>query len=228
MKNTVSVIACNMNEEGSIKQVLEGIPKESVYEVIVVDGASRDKSPEIAKNLGFKVIQQEGKGRGAAFRTGLKNVKGDYVIMLSTDGNERSGDITKIVDKLNEGYDLVIATRFGEGKSKDVTFVRSLGNNFLTWLCNTLTGYKLTDAQNGFRGIKRSAFIDMNIEANRFDIENEMVMKAGKMKLKVAEVPTTEEKREFGESRLNTWKDGWIIFKRILKEASRNPPYRNP
>src|SRR3989344_533435 len=197
MKKIVSVIACNMNEEGSIKQVLESIPKEVVNEVIVVDGASKDKSPEIARKLGFKVIQQEGKGRGNAFRTGLKNVKGDYVIMLSTDGNERSGDIRKIVEKLNEGYDMVIATRFGKGQSKDVTPIRSIGNSFLTSLCNIITGYGLSDAQNGFRGIKREHFIAMNIQANRFDIENEMVVKAGKMKLKVTEIPTIEDKRAY-------------------------------
>src|SRR3989338_6915682 len=161
-----------------------------------------------------------------AFRTGLKYVKGYYIIMLSTDGNERPEDIVKIVNKLNDGYDMVIATRFGKGKSLDVTGVRSFGNNFFTWLCNIFTGYKLTDAQNGFRGIKRSAFLKMNIEANRFDIENEMVMKAGKMKLKVTEIPTVEEKRMYGDSRLNTFKDGYLIFKRILKEEFRKPPYK--
>ena len=227
MKKTVSVIACNMNEEGSIKQVLESIPKDVVNEVIVVDGASKDKSPEIARKLGFKVIQQEGRGRGNAFRTGLKNVKGDYVIMLSTDGNERSGDIRKIVEKLNEGYDMVIATRFGKGQSQDVTVIRNFGNSFLTGLCNLITGYKLSDCQNGFRGIKREHFIAMNIQANRFDIENEMVVKAGKMKLRVTEVPTIEEKRVYGQSRLNTFKDGYIILKRILKEAFNKPPYQN-
>src|SRR3989344_316418 len=227
MKKTVSVIACNMNEEGSIKQVLESIPKDVVDEVIVVDGASKDKSPEIARKLGFKVIHQEGRGRGNAFRTGLKNVKGHYVIMLSTDGNERSGDIKKIVEKLNEGYDMVIATRFGKGQSQDVTVIRNFGNNFLTGLCNLITGYKLSDCQNGFRGIKREHFIAMNIQANRFDIENEMVVKAGKMKLRVTEVPTIEEKRVYGQSRLNTFKDGYIILKRILKEAFNKPPYHN-
>ena len=65
----------------------------------------------------------------------------------------------------------------------------------------------------------------MNIQANRFDIENEMVVKAGKMKLKVTEVPTIEEERAYGQSRLNTFKDGYIILKRILKEAFNKPPY---
>lgn len=226
MGKRVSVIAVNLNEEGTIRQVLEAIPLEIVDEVLVVDGHSSDNSVFIARDLGFKVIAQEGKGRGSAFRTGLKNIDGDYVIMLSTDGNERAGDIKKIVDKLNEGYDMVIATRFGKGSSRDVTIIRSFGNWFFTKLCNLFTGYNLSDAQNGFRGIKKELFELMNIQATRFDIENEMVMKAGKMGLKVIEIPTIEEKRLCGESRLNTWKDGLIIFKRIIKVAFNKPSYK--
>ncbi len=224
-KKKVSVIAVNWNEEGTIKQVLEAIPERIVDEVVVVDGNSKDRSAVIARGMGYKVIQQEGKGRGAAFRTGLKNISGDFVIMLSTDGNERAGDITKIVEKLNEGYDMVIATRFGKGSSTDVTFIRNLGNWFFTNTCNLLTGYRLSDAQNGFRGIKKEHFTAMNIEANRFDIEDEMVMKAGKLGLKITEVPTIEDGREFGKSRLNTIKDGWMILKRIMKVALSKPPY---
>ncbi|MBU1203888.1 MAG: glycosyltransferase family 2 protein, partial [Nanoarchaeota archaeon] len=170
----------------------------------------------------------DGRGRANAFKTGLKHIGSeyDYVVMLSTDGNERPGDIRKIVEKLDEDYDMVIATRFGKGKSKDVTVLRNFGNYFFTVLCNLFTGYKLTDAQNGFRGIRRKAFLDMNIQANRFDIEDEMVMKAGKMKLKVTEIPTIEDEREFGKSRLNTFKDGWLIFKRIINVAFSKPPYR--
>lgn len=227
-KNKVFVIAANWNEEETIGQVLEAIPKDVVDDILVVDGGSKDKSVKVAENLGYKVMQQDGRGRANAFKTGLKHIGSeyDYVVMLSTDGNERPGDIRKIVEKLDEDYDMVIATRFGKGKSKDVTVLRNFGNYFFTVLCNLFTGYKLTDAQNGFRGIRRKAFLDMNIQANRFDIEDEMVMKAGKMKLKVTEIPTIEDEREFGKSRLNTFKDGWLIFKRIINVAFSKPPYR--
>ena len=227
-KNKVFVIAANWNEEETIGQVLEAIPKDVVDDILVVDGGSKDKSVKVAENLGYKVMQQDGRGRANAFKTGLKHIGSeyDYVVMLSTDGNERPGDIRKIVEKLDEGHDMVIATRFGKGKSKDVTVLRNFGNYFFTILCNLFTGYKLTDAQNGFRGIRRNAFLDMNIQANRFDIEDEMVMKAGKMKLKVTEIPTIEDEREFGKSRLNTFKDGWLIFKRIINVAFSKPPYR--
>ena len=220
----ISVVAVNLNEAFTIKKVLETIPKD-VDEVFVVDGYSSDGSPVIARSLGFPVICQEGKGRGCAFRTGFKRATGDVVIMLSTDGNERSGDITKLTDKISEGYDIVIASRFGQGKSLDVTLLRKFGNWFLTKLINLTGGTSLNDTQNGFRAIRKSCLDKMHLDSERFDIEAEITMKAGKLGLKITEVPTIEDNREFGVSHLNTFRDGYKIFKRIIKEAMRLPPY---
>lgn len=223
-KRNVSVIAVNLNEEHTIKKVLSDIPS-CVDEVIVVDGHSKDRSPTIAKEMGFPVILQEGKGRGAAFKTGFKHVKGDIIVLLSTDGNERPGHIEDLVKKINEGYDLVIATRFGIGKSYDVTVIRRFGNWFLTTAINLLGNVKLADSQNGFRAIRKEHLHAMHLEADRFDIEAEITMKAARMRLRIAEVPTIEDNREFGDSNLHTFRDGFLIFKRILKESLRKPPY---
>lgn len=220
----ITVVAANLNEEHTIKKVLQGIPA-FVDEILVIDGNSKDKSPFIARQLGYPVIPQEGKGRGNAFKTGFKHATGDAIIMLSTDGNERAGDITKLVDKIIEGNDLVIASRFGQGKSYDATPIRRFGNWFLTKCTNLTGGTQLYDTQNGFRAIRKTALEKMNLEAEKFDIEAEITMKAGKMSLKIAEIPTVEDNREHGSSNLHTFQDGWKIFKRIIKEARRQPPY---
>ncbi len=220
----ISVVAVNLNEEFTIKKVLEGIPKD-VDEVLVVDGYSRDNSAKIARELGYPVVMQEGRGRGNAFKTGFKTIRGDIIIMLSTDGNERSGDITKLVDKILEGNDLVIASRFGQGKSYDATIVRRFGNWMLTALINLAGRTNLYDTQNGFRALRRNALNKMNLEAASFDIEAEITMKAGKLGCRIAEIPTIEDNREYGQSNLRTFRDGWKIFKRIVKEAMRRPPY---
>ncbi len=223
-KQKISVVAVNLNEEHTIKEVLTNIPA-YVDEILVIDGHSKDKSPDIAKELGFRVILQEGKGRGAAFKTGFRYAQGDIIVMLSTDGNERSGDIDKLVKKIQEGYDLVIATRFGKGKSHDITPIRKIGNWGLTQLINIGAGISIVDSQNGFRAIRKQALDQMNISANGFDIEAEMTMRAGKLKLHIAEIPTIEDERAFGDSHLRTFRDGFIIFKRILKEWVNKPPY---
>lgn len=224
-KGKVSVVAVCLNEAESILKILDNVPKNLVDEILVVDGYSKDNTFEIVKKSGYNIIRQEGKGRGAAFKTGFKKVKGDLVVMLSTDGNERPGDIRKLIDKVNDGYDMVIATRFGLGRSEDVTFIRNIGNYIFTFLCNVAGGLHITDSMNGFRIMRRDALKKMNIESDRFDIEGEITIKAGKLKLKVGEIPTVEDPRLHSDSRLRTFRDGYIILRRIFKEALREPPY---
>jgi glycosyltransferase involved in cell wall biosynthesis len=224
-KKKVSVVAVCLNEAKSILGILNRIPRNMVDEILVVDGHSKDGTFEIVKKAKYKIILQEGKGRGAAFRTGFKVVSGDYVVMLSTDGNERPGDIKRLIEMANDGYDLVIATRFGKGKSDDVTFIRNIGNFIFTKLCNLVGDVHVTDAINGYRLLTKQAIKKMNIESDRFDIEAEMTVKAGKLGLKVGEIPTVEDERMFSDSRLHTVRDGYIILQRIAKEAFRKPPY---
>ncbi len=224
-KPKVSVVAVALNEGKSILKVLKLIPKDVVDEILVVDGHSKDDTVKIAKDAGYNVILQEGKGRGAAFQTGFKKVNGDVVVMLSTDGNERPGDIRKLVERINEGNDLVIATRFGKGKSEDVTFIRIIGNWCFTKMCSILGRVKITDSMNGFRALRKDALDKMNIQSQRFDIEGEITMKAGKLKMRVSEIPTIEDSRDHGDSRLHTFRDGYRIMKTIWKEYRNNPPY---
>lgn len=221
----VSVIAVCLNEEQTIVNILNKIPKDIVDEILVVDGYSTDNTFDLVKKAGYTIILQEGKGRGAAFRHGFKKARGDILVMLSTDGNERPGDIHNLIKKMNDGYDMVIATRFGLGRSEDVTFIRNIGNYLFTWLCNWVAGLHLTDSMNGFRALTKKAIEKMSLDADRFDIEAEITTKAGKLGLRVTEIPTIEDPRAHGKSRLKTWRDGYVILKRIMKEAWRRPPY---
>ena len=194
-KRKVSVVAVSLNEAKTILDVLKKIPKDVVDEILVVDGRSTDGTYEIVKNAGYNIIYQEGKGRGAAFKTGFKKVNGDIIVMLSSDGNERPGDIRQLISKINQGYDMVIATRFKSGKSHDVTITRNFGNWLLTSLCNFAGNLNITDSMNGFRALTADAIKKMNIEADDFSIEGEITVKAGKLGLKVGEIPTIEDKR---------------------------------
>lgn len=224
-KKKVSVVAVCLNEVKTILRILDNIPKNTVDEILVVDGHSTDNTFEIVKKAGYSIIYQKGKGRANAFKTGFRKVSGDSVVMLSTDGNERSADIKKLIEKANSGFDLVIATRFGLGRSEDVTFIRNIGNYFFTMLCNLAGNLHITDSMNGFRILTREAIEKMNIESDRFDIEAEITIKAGKLKLRVGEIPTIEDPRLHSSSRLRTIRDGYIILRRIVKEAFRGPPY---
>jgi glycosyltransferase involved in cell wall biosynthesis len=222
------LMVTNFNEEKSIGEVLDRVPMDLIDGAFVVDGGSTDKSTEIAREKGFEVIQQEGgRGKGKAFSTAIKHIPKDYdyVVILAADGNERAEEIRKLASKIEEGYDFVLATRFGAGKSEDVTPIRWIGNWGLTLIASIIIKKWVTDAQNSLRIVRRDAFEKMNVESKRFDIEAEMLIKASKLGLRIAEVPTIEDKRVSGNPQLQTLKDGWIIFKRMMKEAFRNPPY---
>ncbi|MDD5331726.1 MAG: glycosyltransferase family 2 protein [Candidatus Nanoarchaeia archaeon] len=214
-----SVIFLTLNEEASLEEMYNQMPnKQDIYEFLLVDGGSKDKTLEIAKRLGMKIVNQKETGRGRGFYEGMKAAKGDILIFFSPDGNEDPREIPLMIKKIEEGYDMVIASRFmKQSASHDVTFIRRIGNRSYAILTNLVFGTRLKDAVNGFRAIRKDIMERLNLEAKRFDIEMEMTTKVLKLKGKIIEVPTTEPKRIEGRSRLRTFYDGYLIYKRFLK-----------
>lgn len=226
-KPKVSLIVLTYNERAGLEKMMPRIKRSWADEILVVDYNSKDGTVELAKKMGFKVIPQLIRGRGNAFRLGLEHAKGDILVYFSPDGNEIPEDIPKLVDKINEGYDMVIASRFSRlSKSEDATFIRRLGNNIFTSVINLLFRTKLTDAVNGFRAIRKSVMQDINTDARYFDIEIQMSMRCGKNGYKTAEIPTIEPKRIEGKGKLNTFVDGWRYTKLILREFLRKEKKR--
>lgn len=218
----VSLIILTYNEREGFEKIVPRIKKSWIDEIIVVDYNSKDGTVEIAKKMGLKVIQQTTRGRGNAFRIGMENAKGDILIYFSPDGNEVPEDIPKLIDKINQGYDMVIASRFSKlSKSEDATFTRRLGNNIFTFMINTLFRTKLTDALNGFRAIKKEAMKKINTDAKNFEIEIQMSIRCAKKGYKITEIPTLEPKRVGGVAKLNTIVDGWRCAVYVLKELLR-------
>jgi glycosyltransferase involved in cell wall biosynthesis len=214
-----SLIVLTLNEFEGFKKIMPKVNRKWVDEIIVIDGGSTDGTPELAKKMGYKVITQRNRGRGEAFRLGLEKSKGDLLVYFSPDGNEDPKDIPKLLEKANEGYDMVIASRFGNGsKSYDATFIRLIGNKFFTLLINMLFGLHLSDAVNGFRAITRKAMESIKTDAVYFDIEIQMTMRCARKGYKISEIPTIEYPRVFGKGKLSTIKDGFRYLKLILIE----------
>jgi glycosyltransferase involved in cell wall biosynthesis len=192
--------------------------KESFHEILLVDGGSKDGTIELAEKLGMKVVRQKESGRGRGFYEGMLAAEGDILIYFSPDGNEDPREIPLMIKKIEDGYDMVIASRFmSQSESKDVTFIRKIGNKSYSILTNLAFGTKLKDAVNGFRAIRKDVMQKLDVQSKRFDIEMEMTVKVLKLKGKITEVPTTEPERIEGQSRLRTFYDGWLIYKRFLK-----------
>jgi len=144
-KTKVSVVVPAMNEANNIGQVLNRLP-EGMYEVILVDGNSRDDTIGAARRArpDIRVLTQSGRGKGDAFRTGFAAVTGNLVVMLDADGSADPAEIPRFVEALEAGADFAKGSRFLEGGgSADITRLRSLGNSVLSGTANLLHGTQI-------------------------------------------------------------------------------------
>lgn len=202
-----SLIICVKNEEKTLESVIKKSQKYA-EEILVIDGHSSDNSKEIAKNLGAKVYLDNGKGKGAAVRLGIKKAKGDVLVFIDADGSHEEKDIFKLIKPiLKREADLVIASR-GKGGSDELhgdfeKLLRLIGSTMITLVINIRFRTKLTDSQNGFRAIRREVAKNLDLKENIFTIEQEMVIKALKRGYKIAEIPSHEHARVNGSSHIN-------------------------
>lgn len=218
-KLKVSLAMMTMNEIEGVRKIVPRISRKGLCEFFCIDNNSADGTVEYLKKQGIRVIRQTNKGRGNAERMCIDKAKGDAVIWFSPDGNEVPEDIPKLIKKIEDGYDMVIASRFYPGaKSEDVGIIHGFGNQFLIWLANLLFGMRLYDSINGFRIIKKEPFYAIGSSAFRHEGGLETSIRMAKKGFKIGEIPSDEPLRIGGKSKIKTVKDGWIFLTLILKE----------
>lgn len=219
MKRTLVILT--MNEIAAVQQLLPTLPQNVADEILVIDGNSTDGTAEYFRSQGFKVISQSRPGRGAAIQIGAEEAAGDFLVYFSLDGNEDPRDISKLFDCLEAGASLAIASRMMRGavNEEDVHWFRPRKwvNQAFTLIANVLwnRGPYVTDTINGFRGITKKAFRDLDIDADDFSIEYQMTIRAMKKKLKIVEFPTHEGQRVGGVSKVKSFPTGVAFIKRI-------------
>ncbi len=182
-----------------------------------------DSTREKAAQAGAKVILDNALGKGDGYKVGMKETGTEGVLVfMDADGSHDPGDIPKLIEPIvNNRADMVIASRWKAG-SDDVdasfsSFVRNVGGNMLTVLINLRFGAEITDALNGFRAIRAELAPQLDLEANDFDVEHEMIMKALKKGWRVAEAPSHEYARAGGRSKLPTYSKFHLFFWRFIK-----------
>ena len=220
MKDKFSIIIPTRNEERTIGEIVKKVSKYS-NDIIVIDGHSKDNTRSIAESLKAKVLLDDGNGKGAALRMAVQNVTRPIVVFMDADGSHETKDIPRLVKPILENKaDLVVASRMLGGSDElhgnFSNFMRNLGSNLVQLAINYRFNVRLTDCENGFRAIKTEVFKNLNLKANDFDIEEEIILKALKKKYKVAEVPSHEYERKFGKSNLSLIKMGYKFVYRLL------------
>lgn len=215
---TVSLVIPARNEARNIAWVLEQIPP-SISEVILVDGDSSDVTLITARTCrpDIRVVQQQGRGKGSALRTGFLAAKGDVIVMMDADGSMTPGEINHFLHFLNNGYDFVKGSRFiAGGGSLDITPLRRLGNRFLLAVFNVLYDTDLTDLCYGFCAFHRRYLEHLSLTATGFEIEAELTVRSTQAGLRIAEVPSVEMPRRAGKSNLNAVRDGLRVLNTVV------------
>jgi len=214
-KYRTSVVIPTKNEEITIADVIEGC-RPHVDEIIIIDGHSKDKTRDIAENLGVKVILDHKKGKGEALRYATKFVTGDIIVFIDADGSHTPAEIPKLIEPIIKGEaDHVSGSRLIGGSSElhggfDECF-RLMGSSFITACINWKFNVKLSESQNGFRAIRTDVINSLNLKENITTIEQEMIIKTLKKGFRMAEVPTHEHKRVAGYSKISLRKV-WIRY----------------
>ena len=190
-----------------------------VGEIVIGDNGSTDGSQEIARGLGARVIDVALRGYGAALYAACSAARGRYIIMADSDDSYDFSDLSAFVDKLREGFDLVMGNRFkGEIKPGAMPWKnRYIGNPVLSGIGQMLFPSQLGDFHCGIRGFSKDAFYAMDLRTTGMEFASEMVIKATQRKMRLAEVPTTLAKD--GRSRpphLRPYRDGWRHLRFML------------
>jgi glycosyltransferase involved in cell wall biosynthesis len=207
MKNKVTLVIPTLNEIEGVKVIMPRIKPEWYDQLIILDGGSTDGTIEYAKEHGYDIHFQKIVGLRRAFIENYENVTGDIIITFSPDGNSIPELIPPLVNKIKQGYDMVIVSRYlGKAKSYDDTFITRLGNFFFTTIIGLFFGFKYSDAMVIYRGYQKEAVKKLGILKPRSGFyekhigryvswEPQLSIRCAKSRLKISEIPGDEPKR---------------------------------
>lgn len=197
-------------------------------EVVVADNGSDDGSVEIANRMGAKVVPVPVKGYGSALMGGIEYSSGRYVIMGDADDSYDFSEIPRFVEKLREGYDLVMGCRLPSGGGTvlpgAMPFLhRWIGNPLLTFLARLMFGMPTHDVYCGLRGFSREHFRTLNQSCTGMEFATEMLIKSSLAKANITEIPITlhPDGRKLSTPHLNTFSDGWRTLRFFMLLSPR-------
>jgi len=208
----VTVIVPTMNEEESIGLVMDQINSAlrslGKFEVLVVDTNSKDRTREIARSKGARIIDEPRRGYGRAYKTGFAHANGKFIATLDADCTYPASDIPRFVKMLEaENLDFITGDRLSAMEKGVMSKKHMLGNWMLKTATNILFSMNIADSQSGMWVFRRSVLERFDLVSDKMALSEEIKIEAAK-KCRFKEVPIKYSPRK-GEVKLNTWRDGY-------------------
>ena len=217
----LSVIIPIYNEAATCSLLIEKVKLIPIQkQIIVVDDCSTDGSGGILKGIGdIELIRhQVNRGKGSAVQTALTHLKGDFVVLQDGDLEYNPADYEKMLNLLkNDSADVVYGSRW-VGKTSSLSY-HTIGNRFITWFSNRVTGAALTDMTSCYKMMPTEIFCSLDICSAGFGLEAEITAKVFKKKLRVIEVPISYERRTKSEGKKLRLTDGLIAGCTLLRHT---------
>jgi glycosyltransferase involved in cell wall biosynthesis len=220
-----TLLALTLDERKGVEVVMPQIDKSAFHQIVVVDGGSTDGTIEWCRDHGFDVYVQRQRGIRNAYLEVLPFVQGDVIVTMSPDGNCPVEAIPRLLDKMAEGYDMVIASRYlGDAKSEDDDIVTAFGNWLFTRTVNVLHGGHYTDCMVIFRAFRRSLVEELDLHRDEsyripelmfrtvMSWEPLMSVRAAKRGKRIGEVPASEPRRIGGKRKLQVVRWGSAYY----------------
>jgi len=214
----ITVIIPCLNEEQGIELVLRRMP-DFVDEVIVVDNGSTDRSSEVARSFGAKVIRETVRGYGRAYKTGFASASGDIIVTLDGDHSYPPDAISYLLEAfLHLDVEFLSASRFPVRDRQSMSLKHKVGNIILSLAMSALYFRWVRDSQSGMWVFRRSMLNGMNLESDGMAFSEEIKIEALKSdRVRFAELSILYTSRT-GEIKLNPWRDGfynlWFLVKK--------------
>lgn len=221
----LSIILPAKNEATSLFNLLPELKKQAPdAEIIVVDDGSTDDTVALCRLHGvFVVSQPYSMGNGAAVKAGARAARGELLVFMDADGQHRPEDIPLLLDRLAQGYDMVVGAR---GKDSQANVQRSIGNQIYNKLASWMVGHRIVDLTSGFRAVKAAKFKQfLYLLPNGFSYPTTITMSFFRAGYGVAYVPIHAPKR-IGGSHLRLVKDGLRFLLIIFKIGSLYSPLK--
>ncbi len=226
----LSVLMPVYNERKTLAEIVSRVLRQRIngidsLELVIVDDASTDGSPEIIEQLAAThlqikpIFQKKNRGKGAAIRAAIAVASGDIAIIQDADLEYDPDDFRVVLTPiLQDSAEVVYGSRFMIKENKRSLYSKHvLGNRFLTFLSNRFTNLNLTDMETCYKAFRLQALKTIPLRSNGFGIEPEITAKIAKRKLHFHEVPISYHARTYAEGKKIKWKDGIVAIYIILK-----------